>query len=338
MVGALLLRKSNLADKRIYYGGQAVLEGVMIRGPRTMAVACRRPDGEITVRAERLGGVYAGPIRRFPLIRGAIVMWETLALGIRSLIFSSNVAMGEEEKGVDSGAMWATAGVSLLLVTGLFFVLPPACHGLVRRYGRQPPGGHRHRRRLPPGVDHRLRRAHRPPARCQARLRLPRGGAQDHPRHGARRPDGSRATSRSTRRLTSAAARASSLTVVVVSVLVFALVGDPGHLAAHPLPHRAHPRDRRHLLRSDPPRRRLRAEPDHARPDVAQPGAPVAHDTPARRRAGGGGREGAGRGPGGRGSAGRNGQTRKRPKPRRRWTRPAPCTAHSLRSEAHSPG
>jgi len=113
-----------MPDKRVYYGGQAVLEGVMIRGPRTMAVACRRPDGDITVHTETLGGVYSGPIRRFPLIRGAIVMWETLALGIRALIFSSNVALGEEEKGVDSGAMKATAFVSLVLVAGLFFVLP----------------------------------------------------------------------------------------------------------------------------------------------------------------------------------------------------------------------
>jgi len=113
-----------MPDKRVYYGGQAVLEGVMIRGPRTMAVACRRPDGEITVHTERLGGVYSGPIRRFPLLRGAIVMWETLALGIRALIFSSNVALGEEEKGVDSGAMKATAAVSLVLVAALFFVLP----------------------------------------------------------------------------------------------------------------------------------------------------------------------------------------------------------------------
>src|SRR3990172_3490920 len=113
-----------MPDKRVYYGGQAVMEGVMIRGPRTMAVACRRPDGEITVHTERLGGVYSGTVRRVPLIRGAIVMLETLALGIRALIFSANVALGEEEKGVDSSAMWATAWVSLLLVTGLFFVLP----------------------------------------------------------------------------------------------------------------------------------------------------------------------------------------------------------------------
>lgn len=113
-----------MTDKRVYYGGQAVLEGVMIRGPRTIAVACRRPEGDITVHTEALGGVYSGPVRRFPLLRGAIVMWETLALGIRALIFSSNVALGEEEKGVDSGAMKATAFVSLVLVAGLFFVLP----------------------------------------------------------------------------------------------------------------------------------------------------------------------------------------------------------------------
>lgn len=113
-----------MPDKRVYYGGQAVLEGVMIRGPRTMAVACRRPEGEITVHTERLGGVYAGAVRRVPFLRGAIVMWETLALGIRALIFSSNVALGEEDKGTDSGPMWATAIVSLLVVVGLFFVLP----------------------------------------------------------------------------------------------------------------------------------------------------------------------------------------------------------------------
>jgi len=118
-----------MADKRVYYGGQAVLEGVMIRGPRTMAVACRRPDGEITVHKERLGGVYAGPVRRIPFIRGAIVMWETLALGIRALIFSSNVAMGEEEKGVESGSMWATAIISLVVVAALFFVLPLVATG-----------------------------------------------------------------------------------------------------------------------------------------------------------------------------------------------------------------
>jgi uncharacterized protein YqhQ len=113
-----------MPEKRVYYGGQAVLEGVMIRGPRTMAVACRRPDGDIIVHREELGGVYAGAIRRMPLVRGAIVMWETLALGVRALIFSSNVALGEEEKGTESGPIWGTLLISMALVVAIFFVGP----------------------------------------------------------------------------------------------------------------------------------------------------------------------------------------------------------------------
>jgi uncharacterized protein YqhQ len=113
-----------MAEKRIYYGGQAVLEGVMIRGPRTLAVACRHPEGHIVVRKEGLGGVYSGPVRRIPLIRGAIVMWETLALGMRALIFSSNVAIGEEEKGTESAPIVGTMVVTMAIVIAIFFVGP----------------------------------------------------------------------------------------------------------------------------------------------------------------------------------------------------------------------
>jgi len=113
-----------MAERRIYYGGQAVLEGVMIRGPRTLAVACRRPDGEIVVHKDNLGGVYSGSVRRIPLIRGAIVMWETLALGMRALIFSSNVAMGEEEKGSESAPILGTMVVTMGIVVAIFFIGP----------------------------------------------------------------------------------------------------------------------------------------------------------------------------------------------------------------------
>jgi uncharacterized protein YqhQ len=118
-----------MPERRVYYGGQAVLEGVMIRGPRSMAVACRRPDGAIAVRQELLRGVYTSGVRRVPFIRGALVMWETLALGIRSLIFSSNVAAGEEDRNIDAAAVWTTLILSLLLVAGLFFVVPAVLAG-----------------------------------------------------------------------------------------------------------------------------------------------------------------------------------------------------------------
>jgi hypothetical protein len=110
--------------ERLYYGGQAVIEGVMIRGPSSMAIACRKPEGDIIVRDQPLGGVYTGPIRRVPLIRGMIVMWETLALGIRALIFSSNVAMGQEENEINSRALWVTACASMVLVAAIFFAGP----------------------------------------------------------------------------------------------------------------------------------------------------------------------------------------------------------------------
>ncbi|MCZ2110746.1 MAG: DUF1385 domain-containing protein, partial [Dehalococcoidia bacterium] len=65
----------------VYYGGQAVIEGVMIRGPEHMAVAVRHPRGHIVSHSEQLGGLYTGRARRLPLIRGAVVLWETMALG-----------------------------------------------------------------------------------------------------------------------------------------------------------------------------------------------------------------------------------------------------------------
>ncbi|HLB26937.1 MAG TPA: DUF1385 domain-containing protein [Dehalococcoidia bacterium] len=113
-----------MAEQTLYYGGQALIEGVMIRGPSNVAVACRRPDGEIAVRREALGGVYTGAVRRIPLLRGVIVLWETLALGMRALLFSSNVAMGEEEKEISPLSVIGMGLTALLLVAVLFFAGP----------------------------------------------------------------------------------------------------------------------------------------------------------------------------------------------------------------------
>jgi uncharacterized protein YqhQ len=113
-----------MSNRNLYYGGQAVIEGVMIRGPHSVAVACRRPDGEIAVRREVLGAVYTGPLRRIPFLRGVIVLWETLALGMRSLIFSSNVALGEEENEISPKAVIGMGLAALALVAVLFFAGP----------------------------------------------------------------------------------------------------------------------------------------------------------------------------------------------------------------------
>lgn len=78
------------------YGGQAVIEGVMIRGSRSMAVAVRDPEGDILVRSEPLTGpLYVGLLRRVPFIRGVLILAETFTLGGRALTWSSAIAAGE---------------------------------------------------------------------------------------------------------------------------------------------------------------------------------------------------------------------------------------------------
>jgi uncharacterized protein YqhQ len=108
----------------VYYGGQAVIEGVMIRGPKTMAVACRNPEGNIVSRQETLGALYSGVLRRVPLVRGVVVLWETLALGMRALMWSSSVQLGDEEERPSSGAMWGVVISMLVIVAGIFFAGP----------------------------------------------------------------------------------------------------------------------------------------------------------------------------------------------------------------------
>jgi uncharacterized protein YqhQ len=112
-----------------YYGGQAVLEGVMIRGRRLVAVAVRRPRGDIALRVETLGGVYSAALRRVPFLRGIVVLWETLALGTRALIFSSNVALEEEEGEISGPFLWATLAAALAFVIALIFVGPVLATG-----------------------------------------------------------------------------------------------------------------------------------------------------------------------------------------------------------------
>ncbi len=110
--------------KTPYYGGQAVIEGVMVRGPRTVAVAVRRPDGTVTVRAEALGGLYTGLFRRLPLIRGVVILWETLALGMRALSYSARVAAGEDESEASGAYVWGTFVVTFVVAAAVFFAGP----------------------------------------------------------------------------------------------------------------------------------------------------------------------------------------------------------------------
>ena len=107
------------------YGGQALIEGVLMRGRDAIAVALRHPDGRIVVATERLdSGVHGSAVSRWPLVRGLVVLYETLVVGTRWLIRSANVQA--EEQGVELGrnAIALMLGLTLLAGVGVFFLLP----------------------------------------------------------------------------------------------------------------------------------------------------------------------------------------------------------------------
>ena len=109
------------------YGGQAVIEGVMMRGQKAYAIAVRAPDGSIRVRTGDLAPIYRSRIARIPFLRGIIGLWDALVLGIQALTWSANVqAEGAGEEPLEGPALYLSLGTSLALAIGLFFWLPAA--------------------------------------------------------------------------------------------------------------------------------------------------------------------------------------------------------------------
>lgn len=108
------------------YGGQAVIEGVMMRGRRFMAVAVRRPDGVIVTKVEPLGALARTRWRQIPLVRGVIVLAEALALGVRTLQYSAAVSLGRDDETLTRRETALVLGTSLTFAVGVFFVGPAA--------------------------------------------------------------------------------------------------------------------------------------------------------------------------------------------------------------------
>jgi uncharacterized protein YqhQ len=110
--------------KRPSVGGQAVLEGVMMRGPASWSVACRRPDDSIHVDRFPLPTLAdRHKWLKWPLFRGVLVLGESLAIGIKALMISANQALEEEEQLSDKQLGW-TLGVSMVMFSAVFIVLP----------------------------------------------------------------------------------------------------------------------------------------------------------------------------------------------------------------------
>jgi uncharacterized protein YqhQ len=105
-------------------GGQAVLEGVMMRGPSSWSVACRRPDETIAVEHFPLPTMAERhPWLKWPLIRGCLVLGESLAIGIKALMISANQALDDEEQLSDKQLGW-TLTMAMILFSAVFIALP----------------------------------------------------------------------------------------------------------------------------------------------------------------------------------------------------------------------
>ncbi|MCX6029826.1 MAG: DUF1385 domain-containing protein [Chloroflexi bacterium] len=115
---------------KFYYGGQAVIEGVMMRGRKRVAVAVRAPNGEVVLHEEPLtAAIYTRKWGQWPFVRGLGMLWDALGLGMRALLWSADVAIqeeGKEEIKFTGPVAGTTVALSLAIAVGVFFLLPTA--------------------------------------------------------------------------------------------------------------------------------------------------------------------------------------------------------------------
>ena len=109
---------------KLSIGGQAVIEGVMMRGPKDVAVAVRKADGTIDVDVKPVNSISDRyPILKKPLLRGVVALVESLVMGMKALSYSAQVS-GDEDEQMDDKEMALTMVVSVALAVGLFIAIP----------------------------------------------------------------------------------------------------------------------------------------------------------------------------------------------------------------------
>ena len=123
-----------MREDRFFYGGQAVLEGVLMRGRTTYAVAVRRPDGEIQILRERLRSViYVSRFWKLPMLRGLAGLWEQLHLGMKALMWSASIQAAGEEIELSKGAMGVTIVIAVVGALLFFLGVPLLAAGFLSR-------------------------------------------------------------------------------------------------------------------------------------------------------------------------------------------------------------
>jgi len=122
-----------MEDKLISYGGQALMEGVLMRGRKSCAVALRAPDGQIVTKVKPLSGIYKTNIAKIPFLRGLIMLWDSLGLGMQALTDSANLQTGEDEK-LEGPALYITLGLTFVVAIAIFFLIPAGVGWLTEHF------------------------------------------------------------------------------------------------------------------------------------------------------------------------------------------------------------
>jgi uncharacterized protein YqhQ len=122
-----------MEDKLVTYGGQALIEGVLMRGRNNCAVAMRAPDGKIVTRIKPLSGIYKTNIARIPFLRGLVMLWDSLGLGMLALTDSANLQSGEEEK-LEGPALYLMLAITFLVAIAIFFLIPAGLGWLTEHF------------------------------------------------------------------------------------------------------------------------------------------------------------------------------------------------------------
>jgi len=112
-------------EPSLAFGGQAVIEGVMIRSKKQMVTCVRQPNEEILTHVEEIKSVSERhKVLRLPFLRGIVALFETLYIGLKGLYFSANASLEKEEEKLDTKEIVLTVALALVLAIFLFSLLP----------------------------------------------------------------------------------------------------------------------------------------------------------------------------------------------------------------------
>lgn len=122
----------NSENRIAHYGGQALIEGVLMRGKSFVVAAMRKPDNTIHVEYEKLEGIYTSALVKIPFLRGLVILWDSLYLGMKFITKSANL-QAEDDAKIEGPALYFSLFISISLAIGLFFVLPTFIVELIAR-------------------------------------------------------------------------------------------------------------------------------------------------------------------------------------------------------------